>query len=614
MKQLRKDRVYYIRKNQWIKDVLKMIPTNIILWKKLCGIGATALELDTPRHSIVIEANVPVIKGKCDKYNTTRTKRILGVYEGVTVDAIIDYLESKVQWKKILVTPESFGKVKEAMEELNIDMYGTYFMLIDECERTIQDVGYRANIILPMKDFFTFKGKAFISATPIVPSDPRFKEHKFTNVYIEPAKDYDFKQKIKVIETNNVMLSLKKFIIENERKQYFVFFNSTDTIAHFLNELEVKDQSAIFCAKESMQKLRVNNFTHVSTSLGEFRIYNWMTSRFFSAVDIDGIVDPTIIMITDLISAQHSMIDPLSEAIQIVGRFRKPENGAIRKEVVHITNFLPGLTSMSETEVKEYINECQVVYRVLKRYLKASTTRGAVSTLKEILQRIEFAKYINKDGSRNYFMQDNTVFEEKLKSYYQSLGNLLAAYEASDRFTLSSITETYEITDKERTLKQNTTPLKTVYSVLMPMLKDIYDTEKTSVFQRELQMAHLRKEFRNVVQDFDRLGYDTVKALDFNPKKIKEAIRAKDKNEQESNFGFMQHIEEAFKEGELCSSQKIVSRLQHGLRENKLPMLKPNVKLLKKYCQLSERMWIGNENGKDIMGYRILKIYDKLKK
>ena len=613
MRQL-KDKTYRIRQNQWIKDVLKMIPTNIILFKKLCGIGATSLELDTPRHSIVAEANVPVIKGKCKKYNTKHIKKILGVYEGVTVDEIVEYLESNVLWKKILVTPESFGKVKEAMQELGIDMYGTYFLAIDECERTIQDIGYRSSIILPLKDFFLFKNKAFISATPIIPSDPRFAQHKFSNVYIEPAKDYDYKQKIHIIETNNVMLSLKKFIAENERKQYFVFFNSTDTIAHFLNELEVKDQSAIFCAKESMQKLKVNNFTHVSTSLGEFRIYNWMTSRFFSAVDIDDIVDPTIIMITDIISAQHSMIGPMSEAIQIVGRFRRPENGKIKKEVIHITNFLPGLTSMSEEEVISYIQECQVVYRVLKRYLKASTTRGAVSTLKEILKRIEFAKYINEDGSRNYFMQDNTVFEEKLKSYYQCMEKLLTAYDKSKRFIVSHETESYEITDKERALKQNTTPLKTVYSVLMPMLKDIYDPEKTSVFQREFQMAFLRKEYKNVVQDFDRLGYEAVKALDFNPKRIKAAIKDKDKSEQESNFGLMQHIEEAFNEGELCSSPKIISRLKHGIRENNLPMLKPNLKLLRKYCQLSDRMWIGTENGKNVMGYQIIKIYDKLKK
>lgn len=612
MRQL-KDKTYRIRDDQWIQDVMGVIYTNIILFKKLCGIGATTLELETHRHSIIIEPNVPVIKGKCKKYNTTKVKKILGVFEGVTVDHIIDYLESKVQWKKILVTPESFSKVKEAMEELNIDMYNEYFMLIDECERTIQDIGYRGNIVLPMKDFFLFKNKAFVSATPIVPSDPRFKEHKFTHVYIEPANGYDYKQKLQVIETNNIMLSLQKFVADNERKQYFIFFNSTDTIAHFLNELEVKDQSAIFCAKESMQKLRVNNFTRVSTSLGDFSIFNWMTSRFFSAVDIEDVVDPTIIMITDLISAQHSMIDPMSEAVQIVGRFRKPKNGTITKEVVHITNFLPDMTFMTEAECMDYIKVQNRAYTMVKRYLDASTSRGAVVALKEMIKRLEFAKYINADGSLNYFMQDNTFFEEKLKSYYLSSKALLEAYNASGRFIVNHKAEQYEITDSERALKSKLTPLKTVYSVIMPMLKDLYDKEKTSVFQREIQMTYLRKEFKDVVRDFDRLGYEAVKALDFKPKKIKAAIKDKDKADQQSNFGFIEYIEEVFREGEMCSSQTILNRLSAGIKEYKLPLLTASVGLLRKYCELSKRMWIGKVNDKDVMGYRILKIYDKLK-
>ncbi|MBW4890117.1 hypothetical protein KXQ82_10340 [Mucilaginibacter sp. HMF5004] len=365
---------YKIGLHEYLKDIIGVIHTNIILFKNLTGIGATTLELESNRNSIIIEPNVPVIQGKCKKYNTTRKVKVLGVFEGKTVDQIIDYLQSNIKYKKIITTPESFLKVKEAMSELGIDMYEDYFLLMDECERTIQDVGYRTKIILPINDFFLFTNKAFVSATPIIPSDPRFSAQKFTHVYIKP--DFNHEETIKVIDTNNIMLTLKKFIDNNPREQYFIFFNSTDTIAHFLRELEVKDESSIFCAKESMQKLKVNNFVHVSTSLGEFRVYNWMTSRFFSAVDIEGIVDPTIIMITDLVSALHSTIDPMSEAIQIVGRFRKPENGTIKKEIIHISNFLPTLTSQTAEEVKAYINECQVVFRVLKRYLKAATTKA----------------------------------------------------------------------------------------------------------------------------------------------------------------------------------------------------------------------------------------------
>lgn len=601
-----------INRDQRLKDVLDIIPTDTILFKVLTGIGATTLELEAQRNSIIIEPNVPVITGKCDKYNTKRKINVRGVYEGVNVNDIVSYLESGVKFKKILVTPESFMKVKEAMDELDIDMYKTYTMIIDECERTIQDVGYRKNIILPMNDFFRFESKSFISATPIIPSDPRFNDQNFKHLYIKP--NFYFNEDIKLIETNNVLLTLGKFINENPREQYFIFFNSTDTIAYFIDELGIKEESSIFCAKESMQKLKVNDFTKVSTSLGKFSKFNWLTSRFFSAVDIEKVVDPTIIMISDLVSAQHSMIDPLSEAVQIVGRFRKPDKGKINKEIIHITNVMPELTVQTEEEVKEYIKECQVVYRVLQRYLKASTTHGAISTLKEILQRIEFAKYINKDGSRNYFMQDNTIFEEKVKGYYQSVKNLITAYKVGGHFQIEKSAESYKYTDKERFLSQMSIPLKSVYSVIMPMLKELHDPEITSTFQRDLQMMQLRKEFRNIVSDFDKLGYEVVKSLDFNPKKIRDAVREKDKKDLASNFGLLHAIENSFKEGEVGSSQTLVARLKNCIAGTQIRDLSPSIKLLKQYCELSNRMFISKgPTGKNIMGYRILKIKDKLK-
>lgn len=40
------------------------IPSDIILFKILPGLGATRCEIEFPRHSIILEPNVPVIKGK----------------------------------------------------------------------------------------------------------------------------------------------------------------------------------------------------------------------------------------------------------------------------------------------------------------------------------------------------------------------------------------------------------------------------------------------------------------------------------------------------------------------------------------------------------------------
>ena len=233
-----------IDKDQYLGEQLEHIPSNVIFFKLLPGLGVTTLEIDDKsRNSIIIEPNVPVITGKCGKYNTKSKKVILGVYEGVTVDNIIDYLTSDVSPKKILTTPESFPRVKEAMLDQEINMFTDYFIVFDECERTIQDVGYRTKILIPFDDFFHFKGKAFVSATPIIPSDPRFAQHGFTPLYIEPT--FEYREPIKLIHTNNVFSTVEKYFEDNPKEQYFIFFNSTDSIAYLINHLKIKEESSV---------------------------------------------------------------------------------------------------------------------------------------------------------------------------------------------------------------------------------------------------------------------------------------------------------------------------------------------------------------------------------
>ena len=81
--------------------------------------------------------------------------QIPGVFEGVTTEDIIDFLNTNYNdgYLKIMTTPESFPKVCSAMIQTHTDMHGEWFMLFDECERTIQDAGYRGSITLPRMIF-----------------------------------------------------------------------------------------------------------------------------------------------------------------------------------------------------------------------------------------------------------------------------------------------------------------------------------------------------------------------------------------------------------------------------------------------------------------------------
>ena len=196
-----------INKGEWLSNVMKEIPTNTILNKVMTGCGATTLEINAARHSIIIEPNVPVIIGKKAQHDF-----LFAVYEGTTRDDVKAYLAGEEDgYRKIITTPEGFDKkVLPAMYELGIPIYEEHFLLFDECEKPIQDVGYRGDIYLPVEDFFKFKGKAMVSATPIIPSDPRFEEQGFEMLRIVPS--FDFCKDLTVVITNNTVRVLRRLL------------------------------------------------------------------------------------------------------------------------------------------------------------------------------------------------------------------------------------------------------------------------------------------------------------------------------------------------------------------------------------------------------------------
>ena len=223
-----------ISQGQRLSDIYT-IETNTILCKTLTGLGATYSEIKAKRHSIIIELNQPPIVGKC-KDPKHKKDNLFGVMQKVTVDDVIAYLEDTIangKLIKILCTPESFYKVKQAFEYLELDMYTMCFMLLDECHKLVKDSDYREDITLPIDDFFHFDGKAMVSATPIIPSDPRFEKQGFILVEVRP--DYDYTKAMNIVHTNNVLEALKVTLpqiqqVQEEPRSICFFINSTDMI------------------------------------------------------------------------------------------------------------------------------------------------------------------------------------------------------------------------------------------------------------------------------------------------------------------------------------------------------------------------------------------------
>lgn len=508
-----------ISKGQYLKDILPEIPTNSILYKKITGCGATCAEIKAKRHSIIIEPNVPVIVGKCEKH---KEDNLFGVYEGIYRNDVIKYLYriKQGEYIKLMSTPESFQKIKEAFKETGMSIYDC-FLLFDECHKIIKDAGYREDIAAPFDDFFHFPEKALVSATPVPFSDPRFDRHHFKTIEIVP--NYDTVKEINLYPTNNVLETIKRAICQfsmTGNRPICLFINSTDTIYSIMEQLNITQESTVFCSPKSVERLREKKFSQAFPEWERQRMkkYNFFTSRFYCALDIEMEEQPDVIILSDARSTDYTMIDPYTDTIQIMGRFR---NGI--HSISHIANFNNNLTINNREELKEKLLFMENLYDRLRKMYEYATSKIHRQVLHDILRSMPFYQFLDNKGRKNYNKMDNYVEENIMQSYYYSKETLLSAYGKSPAFfPLVFDSFMYCRTNCEKLkLENKRTSMKKRRKAIIEQL-ELLGTCETEI-ERE-QKNNLRQVDAFMVDAYDLLGKEVLEQLDYSLKKIREAM------------------------------------------------------------------------------------------
>jgi hypothetical protein len=543
-----------------IKDKrLNPIPSNTIIYKNLPGIGATTAEINEPRNSIIVLPNLPVIKGKQDKH--ALENKTFAVYEGVQHDELGKYLTRKdVLNRKILTTPESFlSQIKGIMEKLGIDMYNNYFLLFDEGHKYLLDNNYRGKIVLPFNDFFRFKNKAIISATPLRLSDPRFKEQRFINATINPI--YDIKQDLKLVDTNNLAFALRKQIQVLNNEHYCIFYNSIDGIKSLIESLNILTESNIFCSAFSKRELEIQKYENVYSEFHKnvtLKKYNFFTSSFYNGLDIElKDIKPSLIILTSINYADHTAVDPYTDSIQIVGRIRKGVSN-----IVHITNTNDKIYYKTPQQIVEEFNTSGEVYKAIKTLKLAAPSPFAQKLYSEALERIfPYVNLLTKpleelevhhslhpesgvandpyieeqedEESIDYFKLDNYFYHHKVKAYYSDINNLIEAYEQTRAFNIS-----HEIcyckVDKNDLLKRfgGRYTSTEVYRDITDILSEIEVLRTEEPFEYERQSKILDQQFPLIVRAFYKIGIDKMLSLNFNHRLIQLEVIKFDADKQ----------------------------------------------------------------------------------
>ena len=374
-----------------------------------------------------------------------------------------------------------------------------------------------------------------VSATPIIPSDPRFEEQGFRLIEFKP--NYDYKQRLHLIHTDCTPATLRQEI--NKRLEcgdkVCVFFNAVESIGRLILTYNFQDRTNIYCGEDGVKALKAEGFDNVFSSLTPLAPINFFTSRFYSAVDID--VNPSesvsVIMVSDTSLGRYSLIDPTTEAVQIVGRFRAGVN--------YISHIVGGITTSEQggtSNTKDILEGGEHIYNSISQ-ITPHTEQEKIA-LTQALEGMDYNRFTCADGSRNHFMWDNATNAESVKDYYEQFPVLEEIYKKRFKVTI-----TKRITGAFVPLKK--AEPKSTSEGLFRAIAEYY-------FQHSPQEAEeIIAEMMNTLRTF---GADYVKEKGYNFDRLKSTARQKNCEEQldsEEAFGYIyKHI----KRGDTISVSK----------------------------------------------------------
>lgn len=568
---------------QYLTEVLNEMPSHVILNKLLPGLGATYLVLKMQCNSIIVEPNVPVIQGKVSQ-EKHKDDHLLGVFKGIdnqhTEDGkptscksvsnqdIADYImecQAADRPCKIITTPESLQRVVDAIQTTGMDACRDFFWLLDEVQKLVTDVDYRSHIIWPIDLFFKAERKAMVSATPLPMSDPRFEEQGFTDLTVVP--DYDYHVPLRLITTNSVVREFVRVCLEkkDDGARFFIFFNSTDGAISYIEALGIRDRAAIFCSQNSVAKLKGNDckFENAYSTFEEkhMKRFNFLTSRFFSAVDIELEEQPHVILLTDLFMAPWTMFDPYTDTTQIVGRFR---NGI--KSVTHISNIKPDMNCLTHNQVERKIYGLQTAYQTIQRLRDSEADEVVRRAFDDVLQVLPFKKYLNPDGTINYFMIDCEGADEEMKLLYTDAKVLASEYIDFTHFTTEHEERIYAYDDATRVkLLRPGISKKEMQRIIVGVLKNLLSTSIDAETERELSQYD-----PFIVRAFKMLGAEKIEELHYNAKKIKAEMAKLDFRNQAKSPIVIRLINNHFEVGKWYPAATIKEVLQRILKDNKV--------------------------------------------
>lgn len=384
----------------YLGDVFITSPYGLIK-KNRTGIGATTLELNSRRNSIVVVPTRALAYekaknsriGESDKYSILY---IGGRINGFKVPTIKDYLsDNGIKYKKFIVVIDSLDTL---LEEIGEEHFKDYFIMFDEIDSYQYDSSYRPKMERNFDYYFKFPEtqRCLVSATIGQFSNTRIENEPVINVtFSSPAP-----RSISLIHTNDV-LSRTKIVIEQLIEKYpndkiLIALNLvTRGMLPIINSLssEMKSQCGILCSSKSKKDANLYYKEIINRELPSK--ITFMSCTYFVGIDIDERFH--LISVAD-VKYPFTLLST-DKLTQIAGRCRH-NDGLLSETIVYSTN------NQSD----------RIDYNFLKQEIvsDARLLSAFASDIKGV--RCKFPQLIRKFND----ISEDEILEYSKKSYYGS--------------------------------------------------------------------------------------------------------------------------------------------------------------------------------------------------
>jgi hypothetical protein len=288
---------YILENGSYLKEVIPFLPRGIIN-KGVTGIGATTLEIECLRHSIIVQPLKVTAIAKSKKH-----KELIFFDSQTTSKELYKQLDAsemnvKFPFKKIILVIDNLGKLVQELGE----QISEYFILFDEIDFMQGSSTYRSAIEEGVDISKEHGNFAFITATYLDHTDPELAQLPKTNFKYEISESIDLFVKYysaqlpvraKFSATLNQVYSYLTDALPKSKCKFLVAINSVSSIekmadALVLNNIVTKEEISINVSQGVAENLEVvDKFSgkYIADDNLPCKV-NFITSAYFNGYDI----------------------------------------------------------------------------------------------------------------------------------------------------------------------------------------------------------------------------------------------------------------------------------------------------------------------------------------